>query len=238
MNERTDHPTGHAADAPRSPTDREAATDKVAGGAVDEVSDRILTWPNLISALRLLMVPVVAVLIINGEFLIAVAVLALAGVSDWVDGVIARALNQTSQLGRFLDPSADRLFIAVAIIGLAYHDVLPWWLVVAVFARDVVVGLCVPFLVARGFPGFPVHDIGKAGTFALMYAFPFLLLAQVSMLADHWVTTIAWAIGWAAAIWGVYLYWAAGLAYLNQFRAVVAADARSSSQIRPRSASS
>lgn len=202
------------------------------------MSDRILTWPNLISALRLLMVPVVAVLIINGEFLIAVAVLALAGVSDWVDGVIARALNQTSQLGRFLDPSADRLFIAVAIIGLAYHDVLPWWLVVAVFARDVVVGLCVPFLVARGFPGFPVHDIGKAGTFALMYAFPFLLLAQVSMLADHWVTTIAWAIGWAAAIWGVYLYWAAGLAYLNQFRAVVAADARSSSQIRPRSASS
>src|SRR5690625_6216598 len=117
------------------------------------------------------MVPVVAVLIINGEFLIAVAVLALAGVSDWVDGVIARALNQTSQLGRFLDPSADRLFIAVTIIGLAIHDVLPWWLVVAVFARDMGVGLCVPFLMARGFPGLPVNDNGKTGTFAPMSSF-------------------------------------------------------------------
>lgn len=191
-------------------------------------SDRILTVPNVISALRLLMVPVVAVLIIDGEFLIAVIVLALAGISDWVDGVVARALDQTSRLGTMLDPAADRLFIAVAIIGLAVHDVLPWWLVVAVFARDIVVGLCVPFLLARGFPGFPVHDTGKAGTFALMYAFPFLLLAQVDFLAGHVITDIAWAMGWAAAVWGIYLYWSAAIAYLNQFRAVVAADARAS----------
>lgn len=223
-------PAASGQDVPRTRAEDERSA--------DEVSDRILTWPNLISALRLLMVPVVAVLIVNGEFLIAVVVLALAGISDWVDGLIARALNQTSQLGRFLDPSADRLFIAVAIIGLAIHDVLPWWLVVAVFARDLVVGLCVPFLMARGFPGFPVHDIGKAGTFALMYSFPLLLLAQVPFLADNVITDIARAIGWAAAVWGVYLYWAAGLAYLNQFRAVVAADARSSAQVRAREASS
>src|SRR5699024_3416965 len=141
--------------------------------------------------LRLLLVPVVAVLILNGQFLAAVVVLAVAGISDWVDGVVARALNQTSRLGHFLDPSADRLFIAVAIIGLAVQQMVPWWLVVAVFGRDVVVGLCVPFLVARGFPGFPVHDIGKAGTFALMYSFPLLLLAQVDHLSGLLVAEIA-----------------------------------------------
>lgn len=199
-------------------------------------SDRILTVPNVISALRLLMVPVVAVLIIDGEFLIAVIVLALAGISDWVDGVVARALDQTSRLGTMLDPAADRLFIAVAIIGLAVQQVVPWWLLVAVFTRDLVVGLCVPFLVARGFPGFPVHDIGKAGTFALMYAFPVLLLTQVDQITGHLAADIAWAFGWASALWGVYLYWCAGLAYLNQFRAIVVSDARASThQRRPQS---
>lgn len=211
---------------PRPPGEREP------GGEVQGVSDRILTVPNLISTLRLLLVPVVAVLILNGQFLAAVVVLAAAGISDWVDGVVARALNQTSRLGRFLDPSADRLFIAVAIIGLSVQQVVPWWLVVAVFGRDVIVGLCVPFLVARGFPGFPVHDIGKAGTFALMYSFPLLLLAQVDRLSGLQVAEVAWALGWAAAIWGVYLYWSAGIAYLNQFRAVVACDARASTHLR------
>ncbi|MGC0142613.1 CDP-alcohol phosphatidyltransferase family protein [Pseudactinotalea sp. Z1732] len=205
-------------------------------GATDAASDRILTVPNVISALRLLMVPVVAVLILSEQYLAAVVVLALAGISDWVDGVIARALDQTSRLGRLLDPAADRLFIAVVIIGLAVQQVVPWWLLVAVFARDLVVGLCVPFLVARGFPGFPVHDIGKAGTFALMYAFPVLLLTQVDQLTGHLAADIAWAFGWASALWGVYLYWCAGLAYLNQFRAIVVSDARASTHQRgPRS---
>lgn len=176
--------------------------------------------------IRLLLVPVVAVLIFRGDYLAAVIVLAIAGISDWVDGRIARAFNQTSKLGQFLDPSADRLFIAVTTIGLAAGGLIPWWLVAAVFARDLVVGLCVPFLVARGYPGFPVHDIGKAGTFALMYAFPLLLLGQVPALAGTIVPDISWALGWAAALWGVYLYWSAGLAYLNQFRAIVAANAR------------
>ncbi len=206
----------------------DAAPTTTNGADEEAVSDRIFTIPNVISFLRLLMVPVVAVLIFQGQYMWAVVVLALAGISDWVDGRIARAFNQTSKLGTFLDPSADRLFIAVTTIGLAANDLIPWWLVVAVFARDVVVGLCIPFMMRRGYPGFPVHDVGKAGTFALMYAFPLLLLAQIPYLKGTLVADGAWVVGWAAALWGVYLYWSAGLAYLNQFRMIMSGPGRRS----------
>lgn len=178
----------------------------------------MLTVPNVISLIRLLLVPVVGVLIVQGQLVAAFVVLVCAGASDWLDGVIARRFNQTSKLGRFLDPSADRLFIFVTMVGLAYQDIIPWWLVAAIVAREVAVGTTLPVMIRRGYPGFPVHMAGKAGTFALMYAFPLLLLAHL----DGVVGTLAWITGWAAALWGVYLYWAAGLIYLNQFRQVLA----------------
>lgn len=178
----------------------------------------MFTVPNVISLIRLLLVPVVGVLIVQGHLVAAFVVLVGAGASDWLDGVIARRFNQTSRLGKFLDPSADRLFIFVTIVGLAYQDIIGWWLVAAIVARELAVGVCVPYLVRRGYAGFPVHVAGKAGTFALMYAFPLLLLAHI----DNAVGTIAWIVGWASALWGVFLYWAAGLIYLGQFRQVVA----------------
>lgn len=187
------------------------------GPAAEPVSDRVLTVPNVISLIRLLLVPVVGVLIVQGHLIAAFVVLIGAGASDWLDGVIARRFNQTSKLGRFLDPSADRLFIFVTIVGLAYQDIIPWWLVVAIVAREVAVGASLPYMLRRGYAGFPVHVAGKAGTFALMYAFPLLLLGHI----DGVVGTVAWVIGWASALWGVYLYWAAGLIYLNQLRQVV-----------------
>lgn len=187
------------------------------GPAAEPVSDRVLTIPNIISLLRLLLVPVVAVLIVQGYLIAAFVVLVGAGASDWLDGVIARRFNQTSKLGRFLDPAADRLFILVTIVGLAHQDIIPWWLVVAIVAREAAVGACLPVMLRLGYHGFPVHVAGKAGTFALMYAFPLLLLSHV----DGAVGTIAWIAGWASALWGVYLYWAAGLLYLNQFRQVL-----------------
>ncbi|SEE10612.1 CDP-alcohol phosphatidyltransferase family protein [Ruania alba] len=180
-------------------------------------SDRIFTVPNIISLARLLLVPVVGGLILTGHLVAAFVVLVGAGFSDWLDGVIARRFNQTSRLGRFLDPSADRLFILVTIVGLAVQQIIPWWLVVVLLAREIAVGLCLPAMARRGYPGFPVHVAGKAGTFALMYAFPLLLLSHLSGLWGE----VAWVIGWAAALWGVFLYWAAGLLYLNQFREIV-----------------
>lgn len=192
---------------------------------IDTAPDRVLTIPNLISFVRLLMVPVVLVLILTGRDVAAVVVLVCSGASDWFDGVIARRFNQTSRLGRFLDPSADRLFIAVTLIGMAVRQLIPWWLVIVIFARDLLVGLMLPFMVRRGYPGFPVHLAGKAGTFALMYAFPLLLLAKL----DGVVGDVAWVVGWASAGWGVFLYWCAGALYVDQFRRIVAADAHASS---------
>lgn len=188
-----------------------------AARAGEPVSDRILTVPNLISLLRLLLVPVVAVLILEDELVAAFVILIGAGLTDWLDGVIARRFRQTSKLGRFLDPSADRLFIFVTVLGLAYQEIIPWWLVIAIAAREAAVGACLPVLFRLGYPGFPVHVAGKAGTFALMYAFPLLLLAHV----EGALGTVAWVVGWAAALWGVYLYWAAAIIYLNQFRQVL-----------------
>jgi len=197
-------------------------------GASDEVSERIVTVPNVISFVRLLMVPVVLVLILTGRDVAAVVVLVCSGFSDWVDGVIARRFHQTSRLGRFLDPAADRLFIAVTLIGMAARGLIPWWLVVVIAARDAVVGVLLPFMVRRGYPGFPVHLAGKAGTFALMYAFPLLLLANL----DGVVGDVAWVVGWASAWWGVYLYWCAAALYVDQFRQVVASGSTSSSVTR------
>ena len=183
----------------------------------DEVSTRVLTVPNLISLARLLLVPVFAVLLVRRQDLWAFAVLAVSGASDWLDGVLARRLGQVSRLGQLLDPAADRLFILVTIVALAWRGVVPWWLVVALVARDVVLAVMLLVLARAGEPPLPVHLAGKAGTFALLYAFPLLLLATWSGP----VGTAATVLGWAFALWGVGLYWFSGVLYLLQARRVL-----------------
>lgn len=172
----------------------------------------VLTLPNAISAARLLLVPVFAVLLLRGEDGWALVVLAVAGASDWLDGVLARALDQRSRLGELLDPSADRLFILVTLIGLAARGAIPGWLLVAVVGRDVLLAVVLLVLVRRGVGPLPVHFVGKTGTFALLYAFPLLLLAQSQgVLGD-----VAGVAGWAFAWWGMGLYWLAAGIYLRQ----------------------
>ncbi len=181
---------------------------------------RVLTVPNAISLVRLLLVPVFAVLIVRGDDLPALAVLVVAGVSDWADGVIARRFHQTSALGRVLDPAADRLYIAAAVIGLAWREIIPWWLVLVLVLREAVVGATLPGLARRGLGPLPVHLAGKAGTAMLMYAFPLLLLAEV----DRPFGRLAWVLGWATALWGVGLYWFSGVLYVLQYSRVVRAQ--------------
>ncbi|WP_028048344.1 CDP-alcohol phosphatidyltransferase family protein [Cellulomonas sp. URHD0024] len=185
------------------------------------VSSRVLTIPNAISFVRLLLVPVFAVLLATGNDGWAILVLAVSGASDWLDGVLARRLGQVSRLGQLLDPAADRLFIIVTLVALAWRDVVPWWLLGVLVLRDVVLGIMLLVLGRAGYAPLPVHLAGKAGTFALLYAFPLLLLAEL----DSWVGVVAGVVGWAFALWGVALYWFAGALYLAQAASLLRAPA-------------
>lgn len=181
-----------------------------AGGAL---SSRVLTVPNLLSIARLLGVPLFLWLVLGPEAdRWALVVLMVAGVTDYLDGKLARTLNQSSRLGQFLDPVADRLYILAVVIGLALRDIIPWWLAVLLPMRDVFLFSLLPLLRTRGYTALPVHFLGKAATANLLYAFPLLLFGEGS---GTW-PTLADVFGWALAIWGVGLYWWAGLLYAWQ----------------------
>ncbi len=177
----------------------------------------VLTVPNLISVLRLATVPLFAWLALGEHDAAAVAVLAVAGFSDWLDGRLARRLGQYSRLGELLDPAADRLFIVVTLVVLGVRDVVPWWFVGVIIGRDVLLTVVLLALMAVKAGPLPVHFVGKAGTFALLYALPLLLLAQL----DGPVGLVADVAGWAFAIWGIALYWLAGALYVRQAAGVL-----------------
>ena len=176
-------------------------------------TDRVWTLPNVLSFLRLAGAPLVLWLIIGPQADgLAVLVLALGGITDWLDGYLARAWHQTSRIGQMLDPIADRLYILAVLIALALREIVPWWLAVIVVGRDVLVALLVPMLKTRGYSSLPVHFLGKVATFCLLYAFPLVLLGSGQ---QGWLQ-LAWVLGWAFAIWGTALYWYAGGLYLVQ----------------------
>ena len=186
------------------------------------MGDRILTWPNALSAARLAGVPVFLWLVLGPRSatgdIIAAALLGLAGISDWLDGKLARMLNQTSRLGQMLDPAADRLYIGATIIALAIRGIIPWWLFVAIVGREACMVLALVVLRQRtDYGALQVSFVGKAATLCLMYAFPLLFLG------DHGgdVSEAVRIIGWAFAAWGVALYWWAALLYLTQIRDLV-----------------
>ena len=182
-------------------------------------TDRVWTLPNVLSALRLLGVPVFLWLVLTERDAWAVAVLMVSGASDWLDGKIARRWNQMSRLGALLDPAADRLYILATLVGLTARDVVPLWLTLALVGRDVVLAGFLPVLRRHGYGPLPVHFLGKAATFNLLAGFPLLLLGE----GDSLVSQVAHAFGWAFAIWGTALYWWAGVLYLVQVRDVVGA---------------
>jgi len=187
--------------------------------------DRVLTIPNGLSAARLAGVPVFLWLVLGlrtatGDYW-AVGLLIVAGATDWLDGKIARALNQGSRLGQVLDPAADRLYIAATLVALAVRGIIPWWLLAVLALRELVVGGALTVLKRRaGFGTLQVSLVGKAATLCLLYAFPLLFLG------DHpgWGGTLARVIGWAFAIWGTVLYWWAAMLYLAQMRSLASSS--------------
>jgi len=176
-------------------------------------TERIWTLPNVLSMLRLAGVPLFLWLVLGPEADgLAVLVLVVAGFTDWLDGTLARAWHQRSRLGQMLDPVADRFYILATLVGLAIRGIIPWWLVVILVARDVVIALLVPILKTRGYSSLPVHFLGKAATFSLLYAFPLVLLGA----GESSLALAARVAGWAFALWGTGLYWWAGWLYLVQ----------------------
>ncbi|WP_197377477.1 CDP-alcohol phosphatidyltransferase family protein [Mycolicibacterium baixiangningiae] len=182
--------------------------------SASEERDRVFTVPNALSMLRLALVPVFLWLLFgahaNGW---AVGVLAFSGFSDWADGKIARLVeNQSSRLGELLDPLVDRIYMVTVPLALAVHGTVPWWFVVTLLARDLVLAATLPLLRARGLTALPVTYLGKAATFALMSGFPFVLLGQWDALWSR----VVLACGWGFLIWGMALYLWSGVLYLVQ----------------------
>ena len=173
------------------------------------VSTRIVTIPNLLSLFRLLLIPVFLVLLVNEQYPWALLVLVASSLTDFVDGYVARHFNQVTRVGQLLDPAADRLFIFSTLIGLAWTGFIPWWLAGVIFGREILLLIVGVILANFGYGPLPVHHLGKMGTFALLTAMPLLVLGAAFPQID----AVANPLGWAAALWGVFLYWWAGILY-------------------------
>jgi cardiolipin synthase len=177
------------------------------------VVDRVLTVPNLLSIIRLAGVPVFLWLLLGPKADgLALVVLAASGVTDWLDGKLARWLNQTSKLGAKLDPAADRLYTLATLVAFVIRDIIPWWVAAVLIARDVLVGLFLALLRRAGFATPEVTYVGKAATFTLMYGFPLLLLGQ----GGSTLAMVARPIAYAFIAWGCLLYLWSGLLYVIQ----------------------
>lgn len=172
------------------------------------VSNAVWTVPNGISMARIVLIAVFGWLIVAGYDLWAIATLVAAGVSDFLDGYLARRWQQVTKLGGILDPTADRLLTIVVVLALAIRGVIPWWLLAVLFARDIVVGIALLYARQRQIAVPEVTFIGKAATFALYFFLPLAFLAF-----DRWDTVHLIAIVGATAT--AALYWISGVFYVG-----------------------
>jgi cardiolipin synthase (CMP-forming) len=180
----------------------------------DEPSEQLVrkavwTVPNALSFLRLLSVPVFLYLFISGRETAAVVLYAIGAWSDFFDGVIARRLNQVSELGKLLDPLADRIFISALVIALVARDALPLWLAIVVVGRDLLLLSLFPVVERRGIERIHVNFVGKSGTAALLFGLTWLAAGFV------W-EFIGRAVGLGLVYVGAALYWLAASLYARE----------------------
>jgi cardiolipin synthase (CMP-forming) len=185
-------------------------------GTTDDAVSRglarnVLTLPNVITLGRLACLPVFLWLLFGKEDRVAAAaLLALLGITDWVDGYLARHLGQVSELGKILDPVADRLLFFVGAGGILIDGSVPTWFAVIVLVREALVGGATVVLAALGARRIDVTWFGKAGTFGLMIAFPMFLASNSDL---SWADT-AWVLAWIAGIPGLALSLYAAVLYV------------------------
>jgi cardiolipin synthase len=179
-----------------------------------EPSDDIWTIPNVISMVRIVLIFVFTWLLVTEHDGWAIVALSAAGISDFLDGYLARRWGQVTKLGRVLDPTADRLLTFAVVLGLGIRGIIPWWLVGVLFARDIVVGIALLWARSRHVDAPQVTMTGKWAT-GLLYVFlPLAYLAVVAFPGSEWLHTVAIVGAAAAAV----VYWAAGLGYVRDVR--------------------
>jgi cardiolipin synthase len=177
------------------------------------MSSSFISVPNALTFLRFLGIPLFIYLTLtlkaDGW---AIVVLAIGGATDYFDGKIARAWNQTSRFGELADPAIDRLYIMAILVVFLFREIIPIWMILVIVGRDIVLAVITLVMNRKGIAPLSVTYLGKAATFNLMYAFPFILLAE----SEGVVGTIAFVLGWSFAIWGIALYISTGISYARQ----------------------
>lgn len=184
-------------------------TNKDANSGAEQVSDRIFTVPNLISFIRLCLVPIFLVLLFNGYDVMATFLYALAAGTDWIDGQIARRTNAVSKLGQLLDPAVDRILMISGVCGLFLVGRLPLWIILVVLARDLLLLVGGACLLKRFRVRVPVIYPGKVATTLLFVGFAGLLL-NWPLIGGLGIVDAAWLPGFnaAACSWGIWFVYA------------------------------
>jgi cardiolipin synthase (CMP-forming) len=185
------------------------------------VTDRVLTVPNLLSLARLAALPVVYLDLVAGRHLRALVILAVIASTDWLDGYLARRLDQVSRLGILLDPISDRVMFVVVGAGFVVGDLLPLWAVLAVVVRDLAVLVVGGLLLMRGASPPPVTRLGKSSTFALMFALPAFLLASVVGDGPAAPQRGVWLAAATLFAIGVVLHWVSAVGYARSVLAAI-----------------
>jgi cardiolipin synthase len=187
-------------------------------------TNRILTIPNVMSFARLASVPVFVWLFVAGHTNVAWILYAVGAFTDFLDGYIARRTNQVSELGKILDPIADRVLIIALAVALLADDVLPWGLALAIILRDALIVVVAPILERKGMERMSVSFVGKSATAALLIGLSFLAYSETTFPAAD----IGDDIGLWFVVLGAVLYWVAGFMYAREagrrLRAMTAGD--------------
>jgi cardiolipin synthase (CMP-forming) len=179
----------------------------------------ILTVPNLISVARLLCMPLFVYLLFARDNRAGAAyLLAALGATDWVDGYIARRFGQVSDLGKILDPTADRLLLIVGIGSIAIDRAAPMWVIGLAVFREVAVAIAALVIAAAGARRMEVRWVGKAGTFGLLVAFPLFLGDKANVSWEDQARLFAWV----AAIPGLIFGYIAAVLYFPDARKAIA----------------
>ncbi|MGE5225755.1 MAG: CDP-alcohol phosphatidyltransferase family protein [Planctomycetaceae bacterium] len=178
-------------------------------------SSRVLTLPNALSAIRIALIPVFVALILDHDTS-TMGLLLFSGVvaTDWVDGWVARRTGQVTELGKVLDPVADRLAIAAGLIAFAVRGVFPWWAALLILVRDVAILVAGAVVLSRRKVRIDVRWVGKMATFALMCAIPWISWANL----DLPLAAAALVCGWVAFTVGIVEYYVAAAVYARDLR--------------------